>query len=137
MACPYFYPVAPLDTSPWSVPPRLPLGDAYAGFCRAPGVAEQPDETRLRAVCNVGYGRHSCEQFPASSSADAVRFHIAADEGGLIRIQFVFEKECLPAQHGDFEYTAASGLTSTLVDETLGRQAAAFVESYVKRRSQA
>jgi hypothetical protein len=118
------------------------LGDAYAGFCRAPGSAgrekaEQPDETRLRAVCNVGYGRQSCEQFPPSSAADAIRFHVVAEQGELIRIQYVFEKECWPAQHGDFEYTAARGLAPTLVDETLARQAAAFIESYQKRRTQA
>jgi len=137
MACPYFYPVAPLDTSPWSVPPRLPLGDAYAGFCRAPGVAEQPDETRLRAVCNVGYGRHSCEQFPASSASDAIRFHVVADQGDLIRIQFVFEKECWPAERGEFDYTDALGVAVNLPDEILRRQASAFIESYVKRRCQA
>ena len=93
MACPYFFPVARFETSPWSVPPRLPLGDAFSGECRALS-AIQPDETRMREVCNLGYGRHGCEQFPERSAADAVRFHVSQDSGELIKIQYVFEKDC-------------------------------------------
>jgi hypothetical protein len=128
MACPYFFPVARFETSPWSVPPRLPLGDAFSGLCRAPGSIIQPDETQMRAVCNLGYGQHACEQFPKTSSADCVRFHVASDHGELIDIQYVFEKDCWPVEHGD---------ASALTDETLRRQAGVFVESYLKRRSEA
>jgi hypothetical protein len=128
MACPYFFPVARFETSPWSVPPRLPLGDAFSGLCRAPGSVIQPDETQMRAVCNLGYGRHGCEQFPQTSSADCVRFHVANDQGELIDIQYVFEKDCWPVEHGD---------ASKLTNETLRRQAGAFAESYLKRRSEA
>src|SRR5271165_4478195 len=91
MACPYFYPVARFENNPWSVPPRLPLGDAFAGICRAPGNSTQPDEGRMREVCNLGLGRHACEQFPPGSAADAIRFHVAQDAGELINIQYVFE----------------------------------------------
>jgi hypothetical protein len=126
MACPYFYPVARFETSPWSVPPRLPLGDAFAGECRAPG-STQPDETRMREVCNSGYGRHGCEQFPAGSASDAIRFHVAKDSGQLINIQYVFEKDCWPGEHGD---------VSSLTNEILRRQAQVFLESYVKRRNE-
>jgi hypothetical protein len=134
MACPYFYPVARFETSPWSLPPRLPLGDAFSGLCRAPGSAAQPpaqppfqpDETRIREVCNLGYGRHACEQFPATSAADAIRFHVAQDSGELINIQHVFEKDGWPGEHGD---------AASLTNETLRRQAQAFLESYLKRRN--
>ena len=61
----------------------------------------QPDETRMREVCNLGYGRHGCEQFPAGSAADAVRFHVAKDAGELIHIQYVFEKDCWPRRARD------------------------------------
>jgi hypothetical protein len=126
MACPYFYPVARFETSPWSVPPRLPLGDAFSGVCRAPG-STQPDETRMREVCNSGYGRHGCEQFPAGSASDAIRFHVAKDSDELINIQYVFEKDCWPGEHGD---------ASSLTNEILRRQAQVFLESYLKRRNE-
>jgi len=128
MACPYFYPVARFETSPWSVPPRLPLGDAFSGFCRAPGNTVQPDEMRMRTVCNLGFGRRACEQFPETSAADAVRFHVAQDSGELIHIQYVFEKECWPGEHGD---------AASLTDDILQRQAQVFRESYLRRRSEA
>lgn len=126
MACPYFYPVARFETSPWSVPPRLPLGDAFSGECRAPGSIAQPDETRMRALCNLGYGRHGCDQFPPASAADAIRFHVSRDSGELVNIQYVFEKDCWPGEHGD---------AAALSNETLRRQAHVFRESYVRRRS--
>jgi hypothetical protein len=137
MACPYFFPVARFETNPWSIPPRLPLGDAYAGECRAPGNTIQPDETRMRDVCNLGLGRHGCEQFPQGSAADAIRFHIAKDAGELINIQYVFEKDCWPAERGAFDYSVTRGFSPSLTGETLRRQAQAYLESYLKRRSEA
>jgi len=128
MACPYFFPVARFESSPWSVPPRAPLGDAFSGECRAPENSAQPDETRTREICNFGYGRGRCEQFPAESAADAVRFHVATDAGALIKIQYVFEKDCWPGKHGIIEPLA--------VNETLRRQADAFLESYLRRRNE-
>jgi hypothetical protein len=126
MACPYFFPVARFETSPWSVPPRLPLGDAFSGECRASESAVQPDETRMREVCNLGFGRHGCEHFPQGSTADAIRFHVAQDLGELIHIQYVFEKDCWPGEHGD---------ASSLANEIVRRQADVFLESYLRRRS--
>jgi hypothetical protein len=137
MACPYFYPEAPLETNRWSVPPRLPLGDAFSGVCRAPGNSAQPDETRLREVCNPGLGRHGCEQFPPGSPADAIRFHVARDAGELIHIQYVFEKDCWPAERGTFDYQAISGFSPSIADETLRGQAQAYVDSYLRRRNEA
>jgi hypothetical protein len=141
MACPYFYPVARFETSPWSVPPRLPLGDAFSGECRAPGNSAQPDEPRLREICNFGYGRGRCEQFPPASAADAVRFHVAKDAGQLIKIQYVFEKDCWPGEHGVLEYVHTDpegaperGRMSACT--TLQRQADAYLESYLRRRNE-
>jgi hypothetical protein len=128
MACPFFYPVARFDTNPWSIPPRLPLGDAFSGECRAPENSTQPDEARMREVCNPGLGQHACEQFPKNSAADAIRFHVAQDAGELIHIQYVFEKDCWPGEHGD---------TAALTNETARRQAQVFLESYLRRRNAA
>lgn len=128
MACPYFYPLARFESSPWSVPPRLPLGDAFSGECRASETPAQPDETRMRELCNVGYGRGRCEHFPSESSADAIRFHAAGFTGELIKIQYFFEKDCWPAGHGEVDFGAAPSL--------LRRQAEAFHESYLRRQSE-
>lgn len=135
MACPYFYPVARFESRPWTVPPRVPLGDAFFGECRAPG-ATQPDESRMRELCNVGYGRYGCELFPADSSADAVRFHVAKDTGKLIQIQYVFEKDCWPMECGTFDHHVTRGFSSAPAGDTLRRQAEAYIESYLRRRSQ-
>jgi hypothetical protein len=89
----------------------------------------------MREVCNLGLGRHGCEQFPQDSVADAVRFHVARDSGELINIQYVFEKDCWPAEHGDFDFHAERGFSPSLADETLRRQAQAYLESYLQRRS--
>ena len=56
MACPFFKPARRLDAGGWDPPPRLPLGDAWAGECTA-GCGEQPVESTQREVCNCGYAR--------------------------------------------------------------------------------
>ncbi|HEX5228755.1 MAG TPA: hypothetical protein VFW44_13645 [Bryobacteraceae bacterium] len=127
MACPYFYPVARFETSPWSVPPRLPLGDAFSGECRAPSAAMQPDESQMREVCNAGPATRGCNQFPSSAEADAVRFHVSSDSGAFIRIQYVLEKQCWPVEHG---------LVGESLSPILQRQADAFRESYLRRRNE-
>jgi len=134
MACPYFYPVARFETSTWAIPPRLPLGDPYSGECRAGDDAFQPEESRVREVCNLGYGRGCCDRFPESATADAVRFHVSKHRGKLIRIQYIFEKDCWPKEHGTLEYASAV-ISKGPDDEVLRRQASAFLESYLRRRS--
>ena len=136
MACPYFYPVARFETSYWVVPPRLPLGDPYTGECRAADIAFQPEESRVRQICNLGYGRGRCDRFPEAALTDAVRFHVAGDAGELIRIQYVFEKDCWPQDRGVVECSSATGNLSSGPDNAvLRKQAAAFVESYLRRKS--
>jgi hypothetical protein len=134
MACPYFYPVARLDTNYWAVSPRLPLGDAYSGECRAQESSFQPDEKTARQFCNLGYGRGGCARFPSDAEADAVRFHIAGEAAGLIRIQYIVEKDCWPREHGTFECSMPSQeLSGGVADEILRRQLVTFVESYRRR----
>ncbi|HLG99514.1 MAG TPA: hypothetical protein VKX49_24615 [Bryobacteraceae bacterium] len=134
MACPYFYPEARLENGPWVVPPRLPLGDAYIGKCRAGASAFQPEEMHVRQVCNSGYGRGCCDRFPENAPHDAVRFHVAEDSGGLIRIRYVFEKECWPRDNGILECAAVSLKIHGTADEILRSQALAFAGSYLRLR---
>jgi len=137
MACPYFYPTALLEGVRWAAAPRLPLGDAYRGECRAECAAFQPDETRTRQSCNVGYARSRCERFPRDAQADAVRFHVAEDAGDRIRIQFIFEKDCWPGEHGVLEYSVRERRFAGARDQgILGIQAGVFLESYLRRRDE-
>lgn len=134
MACPYFYPVERLEEAVWAVPPRLPLGDAYAGECRAGEAPLQPEDAVLRSFCNSGYAREKCSLFPQTARADAVRFSIASDSSGVIRLHYVFEKGCWPLDHGELEYSAdGRSFVSSLPDEIGARQAEAFMDSYLRR----
>ena len=135
MACPYFYPLSPLQTTFWAVPPRFPLGEAYNGECRAQALAVEPEEAALRQFCNAGYGREACARFPKDSEADAIRFHLASDTGAAIRVQYVIEKECRPLKHGAFEFSPETDeLAGDNTDEIVRRQSIAFVESYRRRK---
>ena len=87
----------------------------------------------MREVCNLGYGRNRCEQFPEASKSDAVRFHVSEDRGTLIRIQYIFERDCWPGEHGFIDCTQNP---FDAPSEILERQAQAFLESYLRRRNE-
>ena len=128
MPCPYFYPVARREDDLWAVPPRLPLLDAYFGECRATIGATTSN------ACHTGYARGVCEHFPQTSPFDAVRFHVTSDSAAAIRLKYVLEKGCWPADHGDLEYSVIEHAFATSPgDAILARQAEAFLESYLRR----
>jgi hypothetical protein len=96
----------------------------------------QPEEKLARETCNPGYGSSACARFPKTFEADAVRFHIVEDQGEVIRIQYVFEKDCWPREHGILEYSgAARDVSGESQNEILRKQAAAFLDSYLRRKS--
>ena len=134
MACPYFFPFERIENSGFTVPPRLPLGDAYSGECRADATAHTPAEALLGRACNGGYGRAVCDRFPIDACGDAVRFHLSGSEGRTLRVQYVIEKDCWPATHGVLTYCESEGRFMDLhANAVLQRQAEAFVESYLRR----
>lgn len=134
MSCPYFYPARRLDEDTWAVPPRLPLGDAYLGECRADAAPREPEDSAARNLCNSGYARGKCAWFPEDARADAVRFHVRAESGDGIDVQYIFEKACFPLEHGELHYSIALGSFSAQpLDAVAGRQAAVFVESYLRK----
>jgi hypothetical protein len=135
MPCPYFLPSRPLDGPAWIQPPRLPLGDAYAGTCLAhPAEVVEPAEARLRELCNCGYARGRCQRFPHDSAGDAVRFSVTDNKNGQVRVVYIVEREHVPVEHGVLEFAGEEMRAGGRISELLARQARVFVESYLRRR---
>jgi len=139
MACPYFYPVERRGRAAAAQDALLPLGDSWAGVCRAiPDLPSPPDEAILRPLCNLGYARGSCARFPNGEGPDAVRFTISRDDGPVIGIYYVVERDHHPFAHGRLEYSVATGVFDRRpAGEIVERQAQAYVESYRRRVSAA
>jgi len=136
VACPFFMPSRRLEHVGWVRPPRLPLGDPWAGTChaRADDIFEPP-EIQQRELCNCGYARSRCDRFPGGEAADAMRFSITSDTGGVIRIVYIVEKDHAPASHGVLEFSESGEVSG--VSDLLAQQARAFLESYLQRRVRA
>jgi len=81
--------------------------------------------------CNNGYGRGHCEFFPADALADASRFHLIADHGDRLEIQYVLEKKCWPIENGVFNIAS----DEVGARDILRQQAVSFAASY-RRRAQ-
>lgn len=140
MSCPYFDPV---EWHPRAGDPRfalLPLGDVWTGTCHAdPGNAVQPDESALQPLCNLGYARGVCPRFPANDGGpDAARFTIRQDDGASLRLYYVLERDHQPFAHGPLEFAVGrDGPTTALAGSLTGRQARAYVASYLRRKAEA
>ncbi len=135
MACPYFYPTERfVGATLWPHPARLPLGDGFAGSCSAnPVDGFSPDDGRLKECCNLGYARRRCDCFP-EEGADAVRFTIASEQDGIIRVCYVLERDHHPHGNGSLEYDRGQRAFVALPeDRVLARQAEVYVESYLRR----
>ncbi|MBZ5726643.1 MAG: hypothetical protein LAP87_16790 [Acidobacteriia bacterium] len=139
MSCPYFCPVAPRARGAGPESAMLPLGDEWAGVCRAaPDPPPEPEEAILRSLCNFGYARGSCTRFPGDEGPDAVRFSVSRDDGASLRIYYVMERDHHPFAHGPLEYSlAAAAFVNPPLREIAIRQATAYVESYLRRQKEA
>lgn len=135
MACPYFFPVERRSCATDIRDAMLPLGDSWAGLCRATPDRPTPDDAVLRPLCNLGYARGNCARFPAGDGPDAVRFTISRDAGDSIGIYYVVERDHHPFAHGRLDYSTASATLSDAPGDVLARQAAAYVESYRRRKT--
>jgi len=133
VACPFFMPADRLADDLWILPPRLPLNDAHRGVCRAAPEPYEPPERSQRELCNCGYARGRCERFPAAHPADAVRFSIAAEREGIVRLVYVMERDYSPASHGVLEYSIAEARVRGEISDLLAAQAQAFLASYLRR----
>ena len=137
MACPYFYPLERLGLADvWPHPDRLPLGDGFAGACRAdPGAEFHPTPEMLRDCCNLGYARGHCPRFVRNGSPDAIRFTISADDQRMIRVDYAYEQNHRPGCCGSLEYDRqAAVFRSPPEDAILLRQVETYIESYRRRK---
>ena len=136
MACPFFQPTTVLEHhQAWAVPPRLPLGEACAGMCRAAADTFEPDASLLHDLCNRGYGRHACPRFPHNATADAIRFSLESDSGGVLTIVFVYELNHAPERYGRIEYRESTAEFNGPLDDPIAlAQARIFIASYLRRK---
>ncbi|MGH9626771.1 MAG: hypothetical protein ACRD7E_00180 [Bryobacteraceae bacterium] len=126
MACPYFYPVARLESQNGWSPARAPLGRLYCGTCEAdPQASRTPDPETLQEACNFGYGRGRCPHFPAGASADAVRFSVSDRGGESPRVLYIFEKDHSPVRYGIWTCDMKG-------NRILDRQGRSFLETYTQ-----
>ncbi len=140
MSCPYFYPLEPRGSLAGGPAAVLPLGDLWNGECRAEPLGPcRPTDQGLRRLCNLGYARGSCPRFPAGPELpDAVRFAIAGDQGPLILLSYVIERDHHPFAHGRLEYSrTTTEFASSTAGDNLARQARAYVSSYLRRKDEA
>jgi hypothetical protein len=122
MACPFFKPLRPME---WSVG-RAPLGAIFEGECEKHGTVEA-------RLCNFGYARGLCADFPDGSVADAVRFSVVGNAEGILRVVWILEKDHAPVEHGLLEYGELTGRFVETPEGVLGMQAHAFIENYLRR----
>jgi len=138
MSCPYFYPVEPRLHEAGSACALLPLGDLWAGFCRAvPGEDHRPEESRLLPLCHLGYARGACSRFPAADPGpDAVRFCVSRHDSHSLRLRYVLERDHRPFAQGTLEYSVAKArFADTPPGEIVTRQAEAYVATYLRRKA--
>lgn len=134
MACPYFFPTKRCDAELWPHPARLPLGGSWRGQCTAPGCDGVPSEQQLKDGCNLGYAR--CGRLPEERTADAVRFAIAGEESGCVRVRYVFEIGHRPGEHGILQFDcAARQWVAPHPDRRVQRMAECFLAAARQRRS--
>ena len=133
MCCPHFLPER-RAAGPNEGAGPLPLGDEWQGICGAdhPPAGPLSGPAALR-LCNMGYARGTCSRFPAAEGPDAVRFIVSRDDGDVIRIQFVEERDHHPYRNGWLEYSRSGAAFAGSPEPNLARQARAYTESYLRR----
>jgi hypothetical protein len=137
MSCPYFIPTEILAGSQWPHRARLPLGDGWTGHCCASETNVSPGEDELREFCNLGYSLHyerKCSRCPESRDWDAIRVGVVGEDGALIRLDYVCERDFAPVEHGVLTYDrAASSWTSRHSDARVQLKAEAYLRIWMER----
>ncbi len=134
MACPFFMPEQRFDLD-WPFPQRLPLGAGWAGTCTSSGhEGTRPSHEELKSGCNLGYAT-TCSRLPAERHADAVRFALGEERDGILHVLFVYERDYLPAGHGELLYqTATASWLQSHDDPRVQRMAECYLQAQRTRR---
>ena len=134
VACPFFYPAQKIHSIAWNFPSRLPLGAGHCGKCHAGAEQISPNDSELRDFCNLGYAS-GCARLPTERRADCLRFVIAKDKTDRIVLNYIFERDHAPVEHGRIEYDCESRTWPTaLSDKCAQRQAECYLAVYLERR---
>jgi hypothetical protein len=128
MACPLFLPVSPLGDFAGD---GVPLGDVYGGECAAGSGTLIPIGI-LRRCCNFGYARDACAH-AGTIDADASRFLVKSDCGGVVEIAWSTERNHHPVAVGILRVEQAAAPDPGPID----RQARAYATSYLRRMGRA
>jgi hypothetical protein len=128
MSCPLFLPTSPLGDF---MAAGMPLGDVYGGTCAAAADAHLPHD-KIRRCCNVGYARATCEH-ARLSPADAARFLVTADRGGVVEVAWSLERDHHPVRVGTLEVAAEDSAAAAPIE----LQARACAASYLRRMGRA
>lgn len=115
----------------------LPLGDLWTGRCVAGDQPFTPDDPTLHRLCNLGYARGACRDFPnALETPDAVRFTISGQSGDVVQLYYVIERDHRPFAHGRLDYSVAQHTLcpGSAPGASLARQAEAYADSYLRRK---
>ncbi len=136
MACPFFMPEQRFE-SDWPFPQRLPLAAGWSGMCTAPGHdGVHPSDDELKSGCNVGYAQN-CARLPLARHADAVRFALGEESGGILHVRFASELSHLPVSHGELLYERGSGTWLSRHDDArVQRMAECYVQVQLQKRQQ-
>lgn len=139
MSCPYFFPSEPRSRQADSQTALLPLGNLWDGLCRAPGRDCRPDDAALAPLCHLGYARGVCKHVPPDDPGpDAVRFTIRGDDGVLLHLYYVLERDHHPFAHGPIEYSRErAAFTEAPPGPIVARQAEAYVAAYLRSKERA
>lgn len=133
VACPYFMPEQRL-AGDWPFPQRLPLGAGWSGVCTASSCQVHPSEEELKTACNLGYAKR-CARLPQERAADSIRFAKGDEHDGLIHIRFAYERDYLPAGHGELIFDTATRCWQTEhANACLVRMAECYIEAQMARR---
>jgi hypothetical protein len=95
----------------------------------------RPSEHELKTGCNVGHAA-ACARLPQQRPADAVRFALGEERAGMLRVRFAYEREHLPAGHGELIYETTTHIWQPpQADACLLRMAECYIETQMARRT--
>lgn len=137
MSCPYFIPTEILAGAQWPHRARLPLGDGWTGHCCATEGPVTPAEDYVREFCNLGYSLHyerKCPRCPESREWDAIRVGVIKEDGTVIHLDYVCERDFAPVEHGVLVFDRAVWKwTTPHADHRVQRKAEAYVRVWMER----